>query len=368
MTRVCHISPVHHVEDNRVFHKECAALRDAGYEVFLVIQSEVGDEVRDGIRVVALSRPATRFARLLFSSWEALLKALRLKADVYHFHDPEFVPQALLMRMMGKRVVYDIHEDYVTSMYQKPYLPRWMGYLLGRLTALTEGVVSRCFHTVIAERYYADRFSHATRVLNYPRMPTEPPAPRRSETQLLYTGKIMFDRGAGVHAELPGIVEGIRVCLVGYCPTAVHQEILASAPLPEALEFPFVGSFVPFHEIVSAYRSRAWLAGLAIFPKTEHYRQKELTKLFEYMQYGIPIIASDFPTWVDLVEGNGCGLCVDPQNPEQIAAAINSLRHDPDRWQAMSAAGLKAATAYTWESQSKNLVELYRQIAPPDQP
>ncbi|MCE7896768.1 MAG: glycosyl transferase, partial [Gammaproteobacteria bacterium PRO8] len=52
---------------------------------------------------------------------------------------------------------------------------------------------------------------------------------------------------------------------------------------------------MPFSEITKAYLEGGWRWGLALFPDTPHYRDKELTKFFEYMSFRIPIICSDFP-------------------------------------------------------------------------
>ena len=67
-----------------------------------------------------------------------------------------------------------------------------------------------------------------------------------------------------------------------------------------------------------ALRQGGWLAGLAIFPPNPHYYEKELTKFFEYMGAGLPIVCSDFPAWRTLMAETGAGICVDPQDPESI--------------------------------------------------
>ncbi len=52
-------------------------------------------------------------------------------------------------------------------------------------------------------------------------------------------------------------------------------------------------------------------------------------KIYEYLACGLPVVCSNNPTLVSLVQENGWGLCVDPEDPHQIGAAIEALARDP---------------------------------------
>lgn len=363
MTRVCHISPVHDLVDNRVFYKECHSLRDAGYEVIWIVQHD-RNEVKDGVNIIALRPVHSRWRRWCLSGWEAFRAALRTKAALIHFHDPEFIPYALLLRLSGKQVIYDIHEDYVSSLSQKLYIPARLRSVLGRIAGAFEKLLSIPFERVIAERYYEDRFPKAVKVLNYPKLDGNDAGCRRSEHRLLYTGKVHLHRGAKIHARIPGLVAGTSVSFVGRCDPQLFAELeRENAAHWDKLTFTGVGENVPFQRILDEYRNGEWLAGLAIFPKSQHLERKELTKFFEYMQHGLPIIASHFPTWRRLVEDNECGICVDPDDDEAIVEAVSRLQRDPELWKSMSQNGMKAVQdQYSWASQERALLGLYRQL------
>jgi len=103
--------------------------------------------------------------------------------------------------------------------------------------------------------------------------------------------------------------------------------------------------------------------GLVLFYPEPNQINSQPNKLFEYMSAEIPIVASNFPLWKEIVEGNQCGICVDPLNPEEIARAIEYLITHPDEAQRMGENGRKAVIEkYNWESESKKLIELYRKI------
>ena len=107
-------------------------------------------------------------------------------------------------------------------------------------------------------------------------------------------------------------------------------------------------------------------AGLVTLQPTASYRDALPVKMFEYMAAGIPVIASDFPLWRDIVEGSGCGLCVDPRDPAAIAAAIDYLAAHPREAREMGASGWRAVfERYNWESESDKLIAFYADILSP---
>jgi glycosyltransferase involved in cell wall biosynthesis len=97
---------------------------------------------------------------------------------------------------------------------------------------------------------------------------------------------------------------------------------------------------------------------------TKSYKESLPIKLFEYMLAKLPIISSDFEYWKPLVNGNNCGLMVDPLDTDAIAEKINFLLDNPEVCLELGNNGYKAVTSnYSWESQAKNLLNLYAEIA-----
>jgi hypothetical protein len=103
------------------------------------------------------------------------------------------------------------------------------------------------------------------------------------------------------------------------------------------------------------------MAGLVVLHPTPSYTKAEATKMFEYMAAGLPVIASHFPLWKEIVEENGCGICVDPQDPEAIAKAITWIADHPGEAEQMGRRGRDAVrTRYNWDRESKVLLAVYR--------
>ena len=103
--------------------------------------------------------------------------------------------------------------------------------------------------------------------------------------------------------------------------------------------------------------------GVIVFLPGPNHLDAYPNKLFEYMAAGIPVVASHFPLWREIIEGEKCGLVVDPHSPQEIGAAIQWLLDNPEEAEAMGRRGATAiAEKYNWETQGTKLVELYKSL------
>jgi glycosyltransferase involved in cell wall biosynthesis len=361
--KVAHLTSVHTPHDPRILQRECRSLAAAGFDVVLVAPFE-RDAVIDGVRIRAVPMRASRWARWGRTIQDVYRCALQEDADVYHLHDPELLLVGHALRRRGKDVIYDVHEDYVTAIRQKPYLPPLLRGPVAALADVAERRAARSLHVVLAEKYYSERFPAGRHVLNYPVVdlwrgigPLFGAVPR-----LLYTGSIDADRGALLHARLVRLIPDIEVHLVGRLSPALRDEALLEAgSAADRLFMPYVGRFVRPEEILEYCSGGRWLAGLAVFPETPHYGRKELTKFFEYMAMGLPVIASRLPAWYALLDRTGAGLTVDPERLDEVVDIVETLRSDPGIGDRMGQAGRQAVqTEYGWDSQARQLIELYR--------
>jgi glycosyltransferase involved in cell wall biosynthesis len=364
MVKIVHLTSVHPPFDTRIFYKECKTLASAGYDVVLIAPHD-RSEIVDEVKVHPIPLPKNRRQRVIQTVPQVYKAALEENADIYHFHDPELIPVGWMLKQRGKHVVYDVHEDYGTAIRQKPYLPNWFRFLLSSLWNKIELFSARSFHVVLAENYYRQRFPDGVTILNYPlrQIFSGQAIQAGFVPSLLYTGVISEDRGALIHAQLVRFIPEIEVHIAGRCSESLKERMLAAAgSAKERLYLEVSEKGIPYPKIMSYYRQE-WMAGLALFPPTPHYMQKELTKFFEYMGAGIPIVCSDFPVWRDLVAGNECGLCVDPEDPVAIAEAISWLLEHPAEAQAMGERGRQAVIEqYNWNMQGYKLLDFYENL------
>jgi glycosyltransferase involved in cell wall biosynthesis len=366
--RVAILSSVHPPFDTRIFQKQARSLARAGYDVTLVVPCE-RDETVDGVKLRALSRPGNRFRRMLAAPRQVLREALRIGADVYHFHDPELIPVGLVLKALGRRVIYDVHEDVPKSILGKTYLPRPLVRPLAGLSRLVEQAASRAFDLIVLARDdIADSFGRHPRTLlirNYPSRASFPDVSRvaRGDGDFLvaYSGGLTPGRGAVEMVDALALVPErchARMVIFGkFWPDDLEARIRSR---PGFARVDYRGWVA--YETLSAELARAD-AGLVCFLPEPNHVNAGPTKLFEYMAAGLPVIASDFPMWREVVEGNECGLCVDPSDPSAIAEAITRLADDPARRAEMGANGRRAVERlYNWEAEAGRLLEAYARL------
>jgi glycosyltransferase involved in cell wall biosynthesis len=108
---------------------------------------------------------------------------------------------------------------------------------------------------------------------------------------------------------------------------------------------------------------RSKLGVVALLPTPNHLESLPI-KMFEYMGAGLPVIASDFPLWKQIVEENECGICVNPKDPNDILRGIKYLLENPQKADEMGKKGREIVLAkYNWNAEAFKLVQLYHQLA-----
>ncbi len=378
--RIAMLTSVHAWNDVRIYEKEAQSLAERGHQVVVVgpvdsgrtsagrMQNAQCRTAGAHVEHVPVSIPKKRVARMVVGGLRMLCSGLKQQADVYHFHDPELLPVGLILRLMGRRVVYDVHEDYPEQILSKHYLPIWLRRTVARAFGRGEKLVARLLDGVVAATdHIASRFNGTKVVVvrNYPK-----------------TGEQRTTNGARRTATEP-----FRVCHLAGTLTeerGVSSLVRAMEYLGDGFELVLAGRFVPeaYEDEIRTLAGFRWVRCLGVVPHAEVWRwyaQSDVgavcllpvprfqvslpVKLFEFMSAGLPVVASDFPLFREIVEGSDCGMCVNPEAPAEIARAVRRLAGNEEERSRMSARGMAAVrTRYNWEAEVEKLVGLYEEM------
>jgi hypothetical protein len=339
--RVIHLTTVHRPRDVRIFHKEVAALREAGADA----------------RVLGLARPAPR-ARRLALGWRLARLARAREADVYHVHDPELLPAALwLHRTSGRPVVYDVHEYLGQTARTKRWLPAPLRRPVAALAAAVEkGAARRLSGVVAVNEDLGARFADAGArpvavVTNSPWADAFPAAPPPPAPVVLYVGGLGPLRGLDLMKRAFPLVAvpGARLVLAGRG---------AVGDLPPRVEH--LGEVD--HTEIPGLLARAAVCWIPL-RRHPNYDRAVPTKLVEAMATGRPVVASDLPRTAAIVRAAGCGIVVPADDAEAHAAALTRLLADPREAAAMGARGRAAFLAgLAFEPQAARLTRFYDEV------
>ncbi len=360
MNRICHFTSVHNQLDDRIYLKECISLHESGYEVYIVAKGDSCN--KNGINIVGCGLPNNRFDRILFFSKRIYKAALKLDCDIYHFHDPELLPYGLRLKKKGKIVIFDSHEDVPSQIMDKHWIPKVFRTILSLSYKKYESFVVKRIDAVIAatehiSQCFFDRARKVEIINNYPKLDDivfqEQPFCDR-EKNICYVGGVSAIRGEKVMVDAMKRVDA--------------NFIIAGTSNIESIENSnYNDRFIRYigqvsRDGVNDIYSKS-IGGLLLYQPAKNHFESQPIKMFEYMAAGLPVIASDFPLWKEILEKNKCGICVDCTDVNAVVSALTILLNDLNYAQEMGKNGrLAVVNTFNWDCEKTKLLELYRRL------
>jgi glycosyltransferase involved in cell wall biosynthesis len=362
--KIVHITSMHSALDLRIFQKECMTLARDGYQITIIAPHERNERVGD-IQLKAIPVPHNRFYRFSTQFWKIYRTAIKENADAYHIHDPELIVIGALLLRKGKKVIYDVHEDYPRAILGRDWVPKYGKKILSSFSELIENWGAQKMSLIIAATaHIRQRFArlgcNTVEINNFPFLNEmfEPVSEvNDDESAVCYLGGIDYQRGI---REIIWALEKTeaKLFLAGKFSSRRDREFL--------IEYPGWSKVVEMGMINRQEVSRvlaASKAGLVLYHPHPNHINAQPTKMFEYMSAGLPVIASDFPLWREIIQKNECGLCCDPLRPEKIAETVQWILDHPREARIMGENGRRAVIEkYNWESEGKRLVKSYEDL------
>lgn len=361
--KICHLTSVHSRYDTRIFLKECASLANNGFSVSLIVADGKKHEQKNNVAIYDIGASKDRLDRMRNVTSRVFKKAVELDAEIYHLHDPELIPIGLKLKKLGKKVIFDAHEDLPNQILSKHYISPLIRKPLSTIVRILESqTCSRLDAVVAATPFIRDKFikinKNTVDINNYPKLQefNNLPKDNKQEGQVCYIGGIADVRGIVeiVQAmELTNNKSSLKVA-GSFIDKSLEPKVKAMTGWEKTDYLGFVG-----REEIKETLSES-IVGLVTLHPTLSYIDSLPVKMFEYMSAGIPVIASDFPLWRSIIDAAQCGICVDPLEPQEIADAIDYLVDNPDIATNMGENGrIAVMEKYNWAIEEKKLFKLY---------
>lgn len=359
------MTSAHNSDDIRIFHKECASLAKAGYDTYLVAKGESREE--KGVHVVGVGpAPGSRLKRMALFSNMIYRRALAIDADIYHFHDPELLPYGLKLKKAGKKVIFDSHERYVEQIKAKPYLSKYLrgfiSFLYGRyenwVLNLIDAVIFPC--TLGGVHPFHGKCGRTETLDNYPLLDEfykyYDPSVCKKPRSICYIGSLTHNRGITSLVSAMEKTDGM-LFLAGKFSPLDYRDFLSK--LSGWSKVCYLGSLS--RDRVRDLLLDTQLGASAILNVGQYNKYDNLpTKAYEYMSLGLPVILTKAPYNESINQKYRFGICVNPEDPEELASAINYLFSHPQEVMQMGLNGRQAVKQeFNWATQEKKLLELY---------
>ena len=374
MTKVCHLSSAHAPNDTRIFHKQCASLAKAGYQVSFVVKAKdaqsVGCTTQKGVQVIQVPvDSSSRLKRMLFGAKAVYQKALEVDADIYEFHDPELLPYGLKLAKKGKKVIFDSHEDYPTQIMEKEWIPTLLRRMISSAYRAYETHVVKQLDAVLFPctkngiNIFENRAKQVVILSNAVML--EEMTPPQQEAQkpgdtICCTGSLTYQRGI-THLIRAAHQAGVKLILAGQYSSEEYRRELEAMPEYSCVEY--LG-YIGRQELAQVYARSS--IGMSTILNVGQYASLDNfpTKVYEYMAAGLPVIVSDYPFMRRSVQQDDFGIAVDPVDVQAVAQAIGAILSDPQRAQQMGENGRQAVLQkYNWDIELKKLLELYDSLS-----
>jgi hypothetical protein len=366
--KVCHFTSVHPANDIRIYHKECKSLAHNNFEVHLVaIDMLPKSEQNIFFHAVPSQKEKNRLSRIIFRAWKTYKIAKEVNADIYHFHDPELLPYGLVLKWQGKKVIYDAHEDVPRDIMMKSWIPLFLRKPISWAIEKTENFVARRLDKVVtATPYIGKRFenigANVVIINNFPRLDEltfdqNKNAIKNATPTICYVGLISAERGI---IEMLDAIKNLDVkfILAGKFNNQKIEEQAKSHPSWKKVEYyPHLSR----NEIAEVFAKSS--LGLCLLHPKETYIHSLPIKLFEYMSGGIPVLASNFPLWKDIIESSKSGICADPYNIKEIEQGIQKIIDIPELMTFMGNNGKETVqNKFNWQTEEEKLIKAYNQL------
>ncbi|MCH8556518.1 MAG: glycosyltransferase [Balneolia bacterium] len=362
-----------YLHDNRV-KRQAETLSANGYEVSCACIGDAIPSAAGNVKLISYN-PSRKGGKLRF--YEVIRFFGRVikdtPYDIIHAHDLDaFFAASIYRKSRNDCIIYDSHEMYTQSTgVGNRLLPKliWTaverlsigkasavitvnesiaGLLKSKYSLSEKPFVIRNFTSLTKNESYNSQFSDAATELK-----------ESSHTLLLYHGIIQHGRGLDLLFNTLSNDSGVSAIICGDGPRMTHYKYLCEE-MDLSSQVLFTG-YINSSEFLKLAKIAD--AGYCIIePISQSYFYSLPNKLTEYIQAGLPVLASDLPEISRIVNEYKIGVTLSPETftAQNVSEKLSELRRNSNEYEA----GLKQASSkLNWETEKQRLIDIYKKFS-----
>ena len=359
--------------DQRV-DRVCNTLQRHGFEVLLV-----GRELKNSkalhLRAYQTHRMKLWFEKgfLFYASFNISLFFFLLfaKADVLLANDLDTLPANFICsKIKSQTLVYDSHEYFtgVPEIQDRVFVKKtWKAierFILPKIKyayTVNESIA----------KLYKDEYSIDFGVVrNIPLKRSGVKTKTRKELGLPEDKKIIVLQGSGINVDRGGeeavqameFLDNAVLLIIGS--GDVIDDLKKMSNKPEIKNKIIFKGKLPYAEMLE-FTANANV-GISFDKDTNiNYRFSLPNKIFDYIQCGVPVLASRLPEIEKVITTYHVGGFIEMHEPKHIAAKLNEMLSDSQKQSEWKKNCAEAATVLNWENEEKELIKIYNQVLSP---
>ncbi|MDK2773364.1 MAG: glycosyltransferase [Flavobacterium sp.] len=355
-TKVLHVTSVHIHTDTRILLKECKSLSKI-YDVHLINPFYEGKIDNINLHKVIFFR--NRLLRVLTSWLLVLPKSCFINYKVIHFHDPELLFAVPIWKIFGKKIIYDVHENYSKQVYTKEYIPLVMRKLLQQVIKFIEYIYAYFVDIIIVVHqdlnFILNKFKKHITISNAPILDYKF-VPKTRKKQFCYIGVISEERGILKMAKIFNELKVDFVLAGNFSSKKLKKKIISLKNIK------YLG-IINREEVIKVISEST--CGVCTYLPLPNHMISNPNKLFEYLNYGTPVICSNFESYKDIIDEKYSFVhYVDVNNKSEIVKNIKNIlsMNDNELNNSGEEANKFIEKNYNWDIEANKLIESYKKI------
>lgn len=362
---VCHLTTAHPANDGRIYYRECLSLSmKSNYKVILLANGTL-PEPKEVFHINLGVIPGNRVTRIFRSQFLGLKAILKVKADLWHIHDPELLICASILILLRKKIIWDAHEDYFLQFERKvhyrSYMPIFLDVLIGRFVITLLKFVDRNAAAVVcATKSIESKYTNSNKVIvgNEARLEEFREChPTFFNNKILFTGST--DYSQSFRENVLAISRFPELCLT------------VAGRFKDDSDWKFAKEILGSRIQHLGWLNRKELAkaisnsklGLLTYNDAPTNETNSPNKKFEFSAGGLPCIATPTQANIEWNKESGGAFLANGFGTEDIALAIEKAISSIGEWEKCSNSTRNWSESFgNWSISENRLLELYRKL------